>query len=124
MEDDSDYQKEYFENLLGDKKNAPRERERAKAAKLTPEQIDIINEEWANNEMTSLLYEMIANNNFDDLSEILLGNPQLAHIRSEDGRGPMWWAHEFKRKKMIKMLKTLGVSDARTDENGRTPLDI
>jgi dolichyl-diphosphooligosaccharide---protein glycosyltransferase len=123
LEDDSAYQNEYFNNLLGDKKNQPVERERAKRAKLSPEQIDLINEEWMNNEMTSMMYEMIAADSFDELKEILMVNPQLAHIRSEDGRGPMWWAHEFKRPKIIKMLKTLGVSESRTDENGKAPLD-
>jgi dolichyl-diphosphooligosaccharide---protein glycosyltransferase len=123
LEDDSAYQNEYFNNLLGDKKNQPVERERAKRAKLSPEQIDLINEEWMNNEMTSMMYEMIAADSFDELKEILMVNPQLAHIRSEDGRGPMWWAHEFKRPKIIKMLKTLGVSESRTDANGKAPLD-
>ena len=123
VEDDSAYQKEYFNNLLGDKKNQPVERERAKRAKLSPEQIDLINEEWMNTEMTSMMYEMIAADSFEELREMLMMSPQLAHIRSEDGRGPMWWAHEFKRPKIIKMLKTLGVSESRTDENGKAPLD-
>lgn len=123
VEDDSDYQKQYFENLLGDKKDRPAERERAKKAKLTPAQIDIINEEWQNTELTSMVYELIANDKSDDLRDLLMNNPQLAHIRSEDGRGPMWWAHEFRRPKIIKMLKALQVSETRTDANGRTPLD-
>lgn len=123
-EDDSAYQKEYFDNLLGDKKNQPKNRERAKKAKLTPDQIDLINEEWTDNEMTSMIYQLIASDSFDELSEMLMMSPQLAHVRSQDGRGPMWWAHEFKRPKIIKMLKTLGVSETRTDEHGLTPLDI
>ena len=122
-DEDSDYQREYFENLLGDKKDRPAERERARKAKLTPAEIDLINEQWQNNEMTSMLYEMIAHDHFEELREVLMSNPQLAHIRSEDGRGPMWWAYEFKRPKIIKMLKALQVSETRTDEEGRTPLD-
>ena len=129
--EDSDYQREYFENLLGDKKDRPaelkqledfNERERAKKVKLTAAQIDLMNEEWQNNEATSMVFELIASDRFDELREILISNPQLAHIRSEDGRGPMWWAHEFKRPKIIKMLKTLQVSETRTDANGQTPL--
>lgn len=123
VEDDSAYQKEYFDYLLGDKKNQPVERERAKRAKLSPEQIELINEQWMDTEMTSMMYQMIADDDFEGLREMLMMNPQLAHIRSEDGRGPMWWAHEFKRPQIIKMLKTLGVSEARTDDNGQTPLD-
>jgi len=125
--EDSDYQREYFENLLGEKKDRPAELKQledfnAKKAKLTVAQIDLINEEWQDNEMTSMVFEMIASDMFDELREILINNPQLAHIRSEDGRGPMWWAHEFKRPKIIKMLKALQVSETRTDANGQTPL--
>lgn len=53
--DDSDYQREYFENLLSDnrgpheKKDRPKKR--AKSPKLTPTQIDLINEEWGDNEV-------------------------------------------------------------------------
>jgi dolichyl-diphosphooligosaccharide--protein glycosyltransferase len=110
--------------LLGNKKDYAVNRERAKKAKLSPHEIDIINEEWMDNEMTSMMYQLIASDAFDELSEMLMLSPQLAHIRSEDGRGPMWWAHEFKRPNIIKMLKTLGVSESRTDENGLSPLDI
>lgn len=76
-----------------------------------------------NTEMTSMMYEMIESDSFEELREMLIMSPQLAHIRSEDGRGPMWWAHEFKRPQIIKMLKVLGVSESRTDQNGKTPLD-
>ena len=121
--EDSAYQKEYFDNLLGDKKHHAVDRERAKRAKLSPDQIDLINEEWMDTEMTSMMYQMIATDKFDEMRDMLMMSPQLAHIRSEDGRGPMWWAHEYKRPKIIKMLKALGVSESRTDENEKSPLD-
>lgn len=73
--------------------------------------------------MTSLLYQLIAEDKFAELREVFIQQPQLAHIRSEDGRGPMFWAHEHGRTKMIEMLKKLDVSEERTDANGRTPLD-
>lgn len=123
-EDDSDYQREYFENLLGEKKNRPKEQKHTKKDnKLTATQIDIINEDWHDNEYTSLLQELIREDLIEELGEILLKNPQLAHIRSEDGSGPMFWAHEYKRPSIIEMLKILEVSESRTDANGKTPLD-
>ena len=126
-EDDSDYQKEYFENLNNKRRPAQRKDDstpRKKSPKMTPAEIDLINEDWANNEMTSLLHEMIAADRFDELRALFLRSPELAHIRSEDGRGPMFWAHEHGRTKIIKMLKFLSVSETRRDENNKTPLDV
>lgn len=70
-----------------------------------------------------MIYNYIAEDRYKELREIFITQPQLAHIRSEDGRGPMFWAHENGRTKIIEMLKKLDVSESRTDANGRTPLD-
>lgn len=123
--DDSEYQKKYFENLnRGGSAQEPDPKRPAKKEKLTPAQIDLINEKWQNNEMTSMMYELIAKDEGNELRDLLMKTPQLAHIRSEDGRGPMFWAHEHRRLKIISLLKKLGVSETRADGNGMTPLDI
>ena len=137
------YQKEYMENLLKKKTTTPEERDEAeepeldaygkpmpdvngmlKLDKLGPEEIDMINEDWENNEMTTLLWELISQDRVQELLQVLYETPQLAHVRSEDGRGPMWWAHEYGREDVVTILKTIGVSEERKDENGITPLDI
>lgn len=84
----------------------------------------MINEQWQNNELTSHLWELISGNREDELKELIMTNPAAAHVRSEDGRGPMWWAHEYKRTKMIDLLRKLKVREDRTDDNGKTPLDL
>lgn len=84
----------------------------------------MLNEEWQNNELTSRLWELISTDNYDELKSLVMTNPAAAHVRSEDGRGPMWWAHEYKRPEMIELFKKLKVSESRTDKNGMTPLDI
>jgi dolichyl-diphosphooligosaccharide---protein glycosyltransferase len=119
-EGDSDYQKKYFENL---NRGAP-VKKKASVQKLSPTQIDAINKNWENNEMTSLIYDHIANDNYGELRELFKQSPELAHIRSEDGRGPMFWAHELGRKRIIKMLKILEVSETRSDASGKTPLEL
>ena len=84
----------------------------------------MFNEAWENNELTSGLWELISQDRVDDFKELLRSNPGAAHVRSEDGRGPMWWAHEYKRTKFIEILRKLKVSEKRTDANGKTPLDL
>jgi hypothetical protein len=55
------------------------------------EDIEVLNEQWENNELTSHLWELINGNREDDFRELVMTNPAAAHVRSEDGRGPMWW---------------------------------
>lgn len=130
--DDSDYQKEYFERLLNkkDRRSAPpkaipdEEKGKKQKLKLNNEDIEIINEKWETNDLTKLMYKMISENKLEDFRYLLSETPTMVHIRSGDGRGPMWWAHEFGRSEMVDMLKKYGVSEKRTDEEGLTPLDV
>lgn len=112
----------------GDKKRAPppkpKKEKKDKPKKLSAEEIDMFNDAWENNELTSTLWELISQNRIDEFKEVLRGNPGAAHVRSEDGRGPMWWAHEYKRTGIIEILRKLKVSEKRTDKNGKTPLDL
>jgi dolichyl-diphosphooligosaccharide---protein glycosyltransferase len=123
--DDSEYQKKYFENLNkaagpGSSGAGPKE---VKQPKLSEAEIDMINEEWQNTDATTLLHNIIEQDDGQQLAASLQQEPRLAHIRSEDGRGPMFWAHEYGRKKIVRLFKMLGVSETRTDANGKTPLD-
>ena len=71
-----------------------------------------------------MMWEVIKDANIYEFVELLQDQPELAHIRSEDGRGPMFWAHEYGRPKMVDILKQLGVSEERTDKDGVKPTDI
>lgn len=131
------YQDEYFKNLNKkrsrdqyDDEDAPEIKNRAEKGfdghlrKLDDLDIDMINEHWENTEETSMMWELISNGKIREFVAILHEAPEMIHIRSADGRGPMWWAYEYKRPKMIEMMKQLGVSDERTDQNGIRPLDL
>ena len=134
---DEDYQKEYFKNLNDPERaqrraeiKAKKEREKnaidAPAGPLTKEKIKEINkiENWADNDALSTLYNLISDNDSDRLGLILQQQPAIAHMRSKDGRGPMFWAHEHGRTTMIKILKSHGVSEKLRDRDGMTALDL
>jgi dolichyl-diphosphooligosaccharide--protein glycosyltransferase len=127
-EDDSEYQRQYMENINNPDK-VRREVERSgekkrKGAKLSKKEIDALNSKWEDNEVTTSLWEIIKDNDWQTLKEMIIQAPQVVHMRSKDGRGPMWWAHEMGRKEIVALLKKLGVSEELQDEVGLTPLDV
>lgn len=138
---DDEYTKEYFENLnkkatnegvldrknrnKPDKESTDKEHvDKKRFKKLKPELVERLNEKWDNNEVTTGMWELISQNDIAGLRDLLLENPAAAHVRSQDGRGPMWWAHEYKRTTIINLLKKLGVSEDRRDVDGMSPLDF
>jgi dolichyl-diphosphooligosaccharide--protein glycosyltransferase len=92
--------------------------------KLSDEAIDEANKVWADNEKSGMMWEVIKRPEPEEFMTILSTNPEMAHVRSKDGRGPMFWAHEYGRKGMIQVLRKLGVSEDREDANGIKPTDI
>lgn len=131
---DEQYQKEYFANLH--KKGAPPQDDAEKKAygkkaleeqkfrRLSEGMIEKVNANWEDNEATGIMWEIIKNREFDNFLMILGSEPEMAHIRSKDGRGPMFWAHEYGRGQMIQVLRQLDVSEDRADANGVKPTDI
>jgi dolichyl-diphosphooligosaccharide--protein glycosyltransferase len=93
-------------------------------ARVSEAKIEEINKVWEDNEKTSMMWEVINKQAVDDFMDILRTMPEAAHVRSKDGRGPMFWAHEYGRKGMITVLRKLGVSEDRADANGVKPTDI
>jgi dolichyl-diphosphooligosaccharide--protein glycosyltransferase len=128
-EDDSEYQKEYFANLDTSRRAQKKPPTGGQPAKrellvLPSEDIQGLNEKWENNESTTALWTLISENEYRELLRVLLENPALAHIRSGDGRGPMFWAYEYKRSEMIHALKSMGVRDDLRDAVGVTAADL
>jgi dolichyl-diphosphooligosaccharide--protein glycosyltransferase len=126
-EDDSEYTRQYFENLNNPgahqnrkgKASPPKEPE-----PLTPQMIEALNEQWEDNERTTALWQLISQGQLDDLRALLNRVPAVAHIRSEDGRGPMWWAYEYGQDEVIEILKSHGVSEGREDKDGVKPTEL
>lgn len=129
-EDDSEYQRQYMDNLMnnkggggGGKKSSSQPKKKPKK-ELTLVEIEEINDKRENNEHTTMMWRLISEGKRSELKSILTQNPQLAHIRSADGRGPMWWAHEHKKDKIVQLLKSHGVSEVRTDDDGIRAIDM
>ena len=109
------------ENAIGDGKKKKR-----KLQKLAQDEIDMMNnpEAWDDSMSTTAVWEVINGNEIKAFRDLLLDNPELAHIRSKDGRGPMWWAHEYGRANFVDLLMKLGVSENLMDVNGISPLSL
>jgi len=133
-EDDSEYQKQYFENLS--KKSGPKKsqsdtpstsgtKQKWKPSKtLSDEAIAHLNSKWEDSQYTSVLWDIINNNELKRFMALLKESPELGHLRSADGRGPMWWAMEAENEKMIMVLKKVGVSASLRDAKGMTPYEV
>lgn len=91
---------------------------------LPSEEIEKLNEAWEDNKKTAMLEELVVKGETKLLRDWIARAPEVPHLRSADGRGPMWWAHEHGQGNMIIMLKALGVSENRRDKYGLSPLDM
>jgi len=91
---------------------------------LSMEAIEEINKKWEDNPTTSTLWEIISQDRAKELIEILTEYPEVAHVRSSDGRGPLFWAMEFGNKKIVRILKKVGVLDTVKDAKGMRPSDL
>jgi hypothetical protein len=49
--------------------------------------------------------------------------PEAAHVRSKDGRGPMFMVHEKGRTRMVNALRILGARENVKDAQGHRPLE-
>lgn len=139
MQSDPEYQGQYFENLNNrvshreeaitlDEAQVSRRKESVGFHKLNmnpnKDQIAAVNEIWEDTEETTELWRIITSGELIDLERIIHSNPILGHIRSSDGRGPMWWAFEHRRRDMVKYLMQNGVSHGERDKDGLTPVDL
>jgi dolichyl-diphosphooligosaccharide--protein glycosyltransferase len=144
-EEDDEYLKQYFEDLANPenaKKRAQKSEEqrrrqqessskkdvnppsRSKARKLSPEEIAEIYNTYVDSEDTTRMWKLISTNNVEEISDWLEYDPKMAFLRSADGRGPMWWAYEFRNEPIVKLLIKHGVSYKDVDKYGKTPLDM
>jgi len=120
---DDDYQKLYFEHLSGSSKHKKSKEKGASKKRIQsdskPENSN--SRTWVDTQETSHLWQLIKNDDFDQLEGFLKDNQGAAFVRSSDGRGPMWWAYEYRRPNIVKLLTTYGVSKTEKDEHGKTP---
>ena len=70
------------------------------------------------------MWNLIAGNKVSELQAWLKAEPHMAYIRSKDGRGPMFWAHEQRNGPIVKLLMIAGVPNTDKDAQGLTPQDL
>ena len=76
---------------------------------------------WEDTEQTSMMFQLLEKNDLSTLNEWLETQPDAVHMRSADGRGPLFWANEFKNADAVKLLKKFKVRDDVVDKNGNAP---
>ncbi|GMI05877.1 hypothetical protein TrLO_g5603 [Triparma laevis f. longispina] len=137
------YQKAYMENMRDPKKataEAAKVAKVAKAAKMETNAIaseekklsmaeleemrDQLADHWEDNEVTTRMWELINAGEMEEIAEWIGEHPQVAYVRSSDGRGPMFWAFEAKNEAVVKLLMSVGVKINDKDKNGKTPRDM
>mmetsp|Transcript_1295 Transcript_1295/g.2039 ORF Transcript_1295/g.2039 Transcript_1295/m.2039 type:complete len:1078 (+) Transcript_1295:168-3401(+) len=153
-EGDDEYQKQYFENLQNSNLAKKRAAEAAKTQEKdappgaggvngeeheappqqqqqpprTTEQIAALKKQryntWENSEMSTNMWKIISSNSLQSLKDWMAEDPSAVFCRSEDGRGPMWWAFENRRQEMVKIFMDAGVPHTDKDAKGMSPVDL
>lgn len=83
-----------------------------------------VSEIWKNTPHTTEMWNIITKGTVDDLEAWLHIAPLMAHVRSSDGRGPMFWSFEHRRHDMVQILGKYGVGHSDQDKDGLTPVDL
>merc|ERR1712010_99659 len=79
---------------------------------------------WMNTAATTHMWELINTHSTEKLREWLKSEPQIVRIRSEDGRGPLWWAYENGHMDIVDLLVESGAKEDEKDSTGKTPKDM
>ena len=77
--------------------------------------------QWADTEVTTALWQLIYEDKADELGAWLAQEPEVATMRAADGRGPLFWAHEYERAPIAAMLVEAGADPEARDKDGRKP---
>jgi len=118
---DDEYTREYMRRMAGggevsSGKERPYELEFAPMSKESAE--------WADSPLTTKLWSVVHGNKISEFRSLIKLNPNVVHVRSADGRGPMWWAYEHGRTDMVKLLMTNGADPNAIDSKGKKPASL
>ena len=67
---------------------------------------------------------LVNQNDVETIRQWLQQDPNAVHMRSSDGRGPLWWAYEYHRGEIVQLLLAAGANPSLTDGNARSPRDM
>merc|ERR1719421_1996279 len=78
-------------------------------------------QEWRDTDITTQMWELVNGNKLAQIKDWAKTNPQIVHVRAADGRGPLFWAHEYGHQDIIDFLVDFGVKKDDPDANGILP---
>jgi ankyrin repeat protein len=70
------------------------------------------------------MWDLIHRNDVESLQDWLEVDPSAVYMRSGDGRGPLWWAHEYDRDEIVEILIGAGADPAAKDSSGLLPASM
>ena len=79
---------------------------------------------WEDTPDTSQLFHLIHGGDVEGLEDWLEEEPEVAFLRSKDGRGPLWWAYEFDEQEIVELLISYGTEADAQDASGNRPSDM
>jgi len=133
-EDDDKYHEAYMAAMsgrrgekkseTGTKKSSKKRTKKSKPASTEKKKDPDLEFPWQNTEETTSLWNMIHANDLESIQDWIDIEPYVVHLRSEDGRGPLWWAYEHKRKKIVSLLLASGADPDAKDASGTKPRDV
>jgi dolichyl-diphosphooligosaccharide---protein glycosyltransferase len=79
---------------------------------------------WEDSDATTRMWQIIKDDRQKELIAWLVVEPEVAYLRSRDGRGPMFWSYEQRNEDITKILLKAGVPNSDRDAQGKTPVDL
>eukprot|EP01084_Bolivina_argentea_P049623 91256_1 len=85
-----------------------------------------MSQNFENTQETTLLWTLISTNQNMQLHGFIIEHPSVLMLRSEDGRGAIWWAWEYKNAEALAILAVNGVDlhYSQTDIDGKKPFEL
>jgi len=77
-----------------------------------------------NTAQTTRLWELMRLGDAKSLNDWIQSDASVVELRSEDGRGALWWAYEFGRAEMARSLIAAGADENDVDAYGNTPISL
>jgi tetratricopeptide (TPR) repeat protein len=75
-------------------------------------------------ELVAEMKSTVLSGNGQRIEEMLKTHPHLAKVRTEDGRGPLFWAKESNFSQMSKLFVQSGASSSNFDNDCRMPSEV
>ena len=81
-------------------------------------------EAFSNTHEKSQLWQLAHDNHVDSILRWMEVEPCLAKARTEDGRGPLFWAYEFQLKQLAEAFTSAGTDPNAKDTKGKRARDM